>query len=142
MQRQIGRLEAKAIAADVDDAGLYAFQRVGDLHHGATIAFYELNFIFGLFGDPLGYFRDEEALHQRDIGVGRRMARGDAQTDDLLRRRRRASHRSHEDKSHEFQERTIGHQILPRMRRSLFCPGSLEPPPFNMINVAFAWIAR
>ena len=30
MQGQVGRLEAEAIAANVDDAGLHAFQRVGD----------------------------------------------------------------------------------------------------------------
>ena len=39
MQRQVGRLEAEAVAADVDDARLHALQRVGHLDHRAADAF-------------------------------------------------------------------------------------------------------
>ena len=85
MQRQVRRFEAEIVAADVDDAGLHACERVGDFHHRAAVAFDELDFVFGLGRDPLGDFGHEEVLHQGDVGVRPRMTRGDAQTDSLLR---------------------------------------------------------
>ena len=35
----------KQIAADIDDAGLHALQRVGDLHHRAAVALDELDLV-------------------------------------------------------------------------------------------------
>ena len=74
MQRQVGRLEAEAIAADIDNAGLHTFERIGDLHHGAAITLDELDLVFGLLSDALGNLGHEKVLHQVDVGIRRRMA--------------------------------------------------------------------
>jgi hypothetical protein len=83
VQGQVGRLEAEAIAADVDDARLHALQRVGDLHHGAAVALDELHLVLGALGDALGHLRHEKVLHQVDVGVDGRVAGGNAQPDVL-----------------------------------------------------------
>ncbi len=83
MQRQVGRLEAEAVAADVDDSALHALERVGDLHHGAAVALDELDLVRGARGDALGHLRHEERVHEIDVGVHHRMAGGDAQLDVL-----------------------------------------------------------
>src|ERR1019366_97885 len=59
--------------ADVDDAGLHAFEHVGDFDHGAAITLDEFHLVFCLFGDPLGDFGHEEVPQQRDVSVRRRM---------------------------------------------------------------------
>jgi hypothetical protein len=81
MQRQVGGLEAEAIAADVDDARLHAFERVGHLHDRSTVPLDELHLVLGACRDALRHLGHEEVLHEVHVRVGRRVAGGNAQLD-------------------------------------------------------------
>jgi hypothetical protein len=81
VQRQVRRLEAEAVAADVDDAALHALERVGHLDHRAAVALDEIDGVLGFLLHPLRDFGDEEALHEVDVGVDGRVSRRDPQLD-------------------------------------------------------------
>ncbi len=83
MQRQVGGLEAEIIAADVDDAGLHPFKGVGHFNDGAAVAFDEFDFVLGAGGDALHDLGNEKVLHEGNVGIGRRVTRGDTQLDVL-----------------------------------------------------------
>ena len=81
IERQVGGFKAKAVTADVDQTGLHAFERVRHLDHGAAVTFNKFNFVRGAGSHALGDFGHKEVLHQVDIGIGRRVTRGDTQPD-------------------------------------------------------------
>jgi hypothetical protein len=91
MQGKVGGLEAEAKAADIDDAGLHAFEGVRHLDHGPAIALDELELVLGALGDAFRHLGHEEILHQVDVGVHRRVTRGDAEPDVFGMRRGRAA---------------------------------------------------
>ena len=103
VHRHLGRLEAVAEAADIDDAVLHALEGVEHLHDGAAVALDEVDLVLGLRLDGLLELRLEEVLHQPGIDHGRRMAGGDTDVDRVGAGGRRA------DGDGGAQERGGGH---------------------------------
>ena len=84
---QLGRLETKTEAADIDDAVLNTFKGVEHLHDRAAVTFDEVDLVAGFGFDRLLEFRLKETFHQARINDGGRMARSDADCDGLGVRR-------------------------------------------------------
>ena len=81
VQRQVGRLEAGAEAADVDDAVAHAAERLVHLDDRAAVAFHPVDLVLGPLLDPLLQLGLEVVLHQPRIDDRRRVPRGDPQRD-------------------------------------------------------------
>jgi len=99
MQKQLGRLEAGAVTADVEHADLDGLERLGNGGNRAGIAFDHPQLVIGLCCDAAFEFRHEDIAHalRIDRRAGR-VAGADPQRDEL--RPRRGSEQAH---AHEKQ---------------------------------------
>jgi hypothetical protein len=86
VHRQVGRLEAEAESADVDDAVAHAAERLGDLDDRAAVALDPFDPVLGLGLDALLELDLEVVAHLARINHRRRVAGGDAKSDGLRRR--------------------------------------------------------